>query len=86
MINLGMSHRTNGNRAAGDDAIVNAALQCLVDSCHFQHRTQLLRLENRDGCLIIEGRLPSFYLKQVLQTLLRDVDGVVQIDNRVDVV
>ncbi len=85
MINFAMSHRTNGNRAAGDDAIVNAALQLLTESCHFQHRTQLLQLENRNGCLIIEGRLPSFYLKQVLQTILRDVDGVVQIDNRVDV-
>jgi hypothetical protein len=30
--------------------------------------------------------LPSFYLKQVLQTLLRDLDGVTRIANRVDVV
>ena len=29
---------------------------------------------------------PSFYLKQVLQTLLRNLDGVKQIDNQVDVV
>ena len=80
-----MSRRNNGNRVTGDDAVVNAALQRLDDSSHFRHRTQLVRLENRDGCLIIEGRLPSYYLKQVLQTLLCDVDGVVRIDNRVDV-
>jgi len=38
------------------------------------------------GILTLDGRLPSFYLKQVLQTLLRDLDGVTRIDNRVDVV
>ena len=38
------------------------------------------------GTLTLTGRLPSFYLKQVLQTLLRDLDGVTRIDNRVDVV
>ena len=38
------------------------------------------------GILTLEGRLSSFYLKQVLQTLLRDLDGVTRIDNRVDVV
>ena len=39
--------------------------------------------ENR---LVLRGRVPSFYLKQVLQTLLRDLTCVAQIDNRVDVV
>ena len=33
--------------------------------------------------LVLEGRLPSYYLKQVLQTILRDVDGVQGIENRV---
>ena len=80
-----MSHWRNGSRAVGNDAIVSAALQRLEESNHFRHRTQLVRLRNSDGSLIIDGRLPSFYLKQILQTLLRDVDGVVRIDNRVEV-
>jgi hypothetical protein len=42
-------------------------------------------MEERDGVLIIRGRVPSFYLKQVLQTALREVDGVRQVDNRVQV-
>ena len=38
------------------------------------------------GVLILQGRLPSFYLKQVMQTLLRDLEGVERIDNQVEVV
>ena len=34
----------------------------------------------------LKGRLPSFYLKQVLQTLLRDIEGIKLIDNQVDVI
>ena len=39
-----------------------------------------------DGILAMRGRLPSFYMKQVLQTLLQDLDGVERIDNQTDVV
>ena len=39
-----------------------------------------------DGVLTLDGRVPTFRLKQVLQTMLFDVDGVDRIDNRVDVV
>jgi len=40
----------------------------------------------QDGMLTLEGRVGSFYLKQILQTKLRDIPGVTRIDNRVDVV
>jgi hypothetical protein len=39
-----------------------------------------------DGVLTVLGRVPTFYLKQVLQTMLFDVDGIEHIENRVDVV
>ena len=55
--------------------------------------TRVSRLSNRyvslhhaDGVLTIRGRLPSFYMKQILQTLLRDLDGVKRINNQTDVV
>jgi hypothetical protein len=38
------------------------------------------------GILTLEGRVPTFHLKQVLQTMLFGVEGVDRIDNRVDVV
>ena len=39
-----------------------------------------------DGVLTLKGRVGSFYLKQMLQTRLRDLPGVARIDNQVDVV
>jgi len=53
---------------------------------HFCGRTNTIRIECRHDTLIVTGRLPSFYLKQVLQEVLRQVDGVGKIANRVDVI
>lgn len=36
--------------------------------------------------LVVEGVVPSFYLKQLVQQVLRDVRGVRRVDNRVAVV
>ncbi|NQU20393.1 MAG: hypothetical protein HQ567_03855 [Candidatus Nealsonbacteria bacterium] len=36
--------------------------------------------------MTLQGRLPTFYLTQVLRTMVRYVDRVVEIDNQVDVV
>ncbi len=36
--------------------------------------------------LIIRGAVPSFYLKQVLQSALKELEGVNRVDNQVDVV
>jgi hypothetical protein len=38
------------------------------------------------GVLRLEGTVGSSYLKQVLQTFFKDLEGVEQIDNQVDVV
>jgi len=40
----------------------------------------------QDGRLTLRGSVPSFYLKQMLQELLRGIDHVKQICNEVDVV
>jgi osmotically-inducible protein OsmY len=42
--------------------------------------------EFRAGVLTLRGRLPSYYLKQVAQMLVATVEGVEQIDNRIEVV
>jgi hypothetical protein len=39
-----------------------------------------------NGVLLLRGRVPTFYLKQMLQSWLKDLDGVSRIDNQVDVV
>jgi hypothetical protein len=52
----------------------------------FRGRRCGICLECHDHTMIITGRVPSYYLKQVLQEALRQVDGVDKIDNRVDVI
>ncbi|MEX2308555.1 MAG: BON domain-containing protein [Pirellulales bacterium] len=53
---------------------------------HFRGRACNFKYEYREDLLIVRGCVPSFYLKQILQTVLKDVDGVTHIDNQVDVI
>ena len=38
-----------------------------------------------EGVLTLRGHVSTFHLKQVAQTLIRDVDGVGEINNRLEV-
>ena len=42
--------------------------------------------EHHEGVLILRGCVPTYYLKQIAQTLVREVKGVDQIVNRLEVV
>jgi hypothetical protein len=46
----------------------------------------LFGYEYQEDVLIERGCVPTFYLKQVLHTVLRELEGVKCIDNRVDVI
>jgi osmotically-inducible protein OsmY len=65
--------------------VVSQAQNRLADSSHFRGHQHAVKIEYEDGVLSIRGCVPSFYLKQVLQTLLVNMEGVDAIDNRVDV-
>jgi osmotically-inducible protein OsmY len=39
----------------------------------------------RDGILTLRGRVPTYYLKQLAQAAVANVEGVVQIDNQIEV-
>jgi hypothetical protein len=60
--------------------------QRLTQNCPYRSYFQMISFEYADETLKLHGKLPTFYLKQILQTMLFDIDGVSQIDNRVDVV
>lgn len=49
------------------------------------HAIRHLTCTFHDGLLTIEGGLPSFHLKQVAQTLVQGLEGVVQIENKIEV-
>lgn len=42
--------------------------------------------EYHDGMLTLCGSLPSYYLKQMAQVVVGEVEGVRQVDNRIEVV
>jgi len=66
--------------------VVNCAVCRLEEHPYFRGRSSAFQLEFSQGKIILSGRVPSFYLKQLLQEALRDIDGVEMIDNRVDVI
>ena len=72
--------------ALADDVVVDRAYQMLAESCQFHCRSHSFRVVHSKGVITVDGVVPSFYLKQLLQELLKRVDGVQHIDNQVDVV
>jgi hypothetical protein len=52
----------------------------------FRGRSSLFTIELVGETIVMTGRFPSFYLKQLLQEVIRVMPGVVSIDNQVHVV
>ena len=53
---------------------------------HFRGRTSLFTIERVGQTIAIKGRVPSYYLKQLLQEAIKTLPGVVNIDNQVRVI
>ncbi len=56
-----------------------------LSKCFYQFQFKRITWEFNDGVLTLNGVVPTFYMKQVLQTVLRDIDDVRQINNQVRV-
>lgn len=84
MVRLGkeLDDRDSSDR----NLVVETARQRLEHCDAFRGRSGLIKIEQENGTLVLHGRVPSYYLKQILQTTLRDIEGVDQIDNQVQVV
>ena len=67
----------------GDAVVESKARQLLGESNYLALRR--LNCEFHNGHLVLRGRVPTFYLKQVAQTLMRQLPQVRQIENRLDV-
>jgi hypothetical protein len=66
--------------------VEDQARQRLLSSCPYAFCFRDIRFEFTDGVLTLRGQVPTFYLKQMLQTFLRGLGGVQQINNQVDVI
>lgn len=69
------------------DGRINVALAyaALESHPHFRGRARNFELSCDGNVLVVRGAVPSYYLKQVLQTALKDVEGLRRIDNQVSV-
>ena len=67
-----------------DDSVLDEVRRRLADSSHLLLRSVNCRL--RDGRLQLTGRVPSFYLKQLAQAVVQNVEGVRLIENELRVV
>ncbi|MEN6459283.1 MAG: BON domain-containing protein [Thermoguttaceae bacterium] len=63
--------------------ITDIAQAALRQSAYFELRQ--VTCDFRAGVLTLRGRLPSYHLKQLAQTAVAEVPGVVEVDNRVEV-
>jgi BON domain len=53
---------------------------------HFRGRVSDVFIEHRGRTLLLTGKLPTFYLKQLVQEAVRHVPGVQHVRNLIDVV
>jgi hypothetical protein len=65
---------------------VESARELLARHDHFRGRANTFDMCECNGVLLVRGQVPTFYLKQLLQSALENVVGVWKVENRVDVV
>jgi len=66
--------------------IESRVVELLESHGHFRGKTQFIQCRVNEGCLRLDGCLPSYYLKQLAQEALRNFPGIEKIDNRIFVV
>ena len=65
---------------------VEREARALIEAqCYFVGRCGQIAFHLEEDVLTIRGSVPTFYLKQLLQCTLKNLDGVRQIDNQVTV-
>lgn len=64
--------------------MIQAAAQSRVRKSGYPE-LHFISCEFHEGILTLRGHVSSFYLKQIAQTLIRGLDGVGEINNRLEV-
>ena len=66
--------------------LIDHARQLLEGHPHFRGRADAVAIRQRGKTLYLSGRLPTFYLKQLAQEIVRHLPGIHGIRNEIDVV
>ncbi len=64
---------------------VDQAVRDRIRACPYGFYFNRVCWHLEDGVLYLSGSVPTYYLKQTLQTQLRDLDHVTRIENAVEV-
>jgi osmotically-inducible protein OsmY len=67
----------------GSQAVAARANRCLQESAYMAIRSVSCKYDQ--DVLFLRGRLTSYYEKQVAQEAVRDLEGVVQVVNQIEV-
>jgi len=73
----------SSDEESANNALAISIREQLEHHPHFRGRTCLIQIEAVECTIVLSGRLPTYYLKQLLQEAIRLMPGVVGIDNRV---
>lgn len=65
--------------------MIHEAICQRLNACPHRYYFNRVNWTYAGGILRLEGQVPTFHLKQVLQTLLRDIENVERIENEVQV-
>jgi hypothetical protein len=66
--------------------LIESARQHLERHPHFRGRVDALSIDQSGKTLYLSGRLPSFYLKQLVQEIVRRLPGVHRVRNDIAVI
>jgi hypothetical protein len=66
--------------------IEQRAQELLARHSHLRARASTFEFQYYETVLVVRGCVPSFYLKQLLQTVLKELEGIGTLDNQVAVV
>lgn len=66
--------------------VLRSARAALESHVHFRGRAELFTLTAYEDILIVRGAVPTYYIKQMLQAVLGQVEGVARVDNQVVVI
>lgn len=67
------------------NSVVSLIRRRLDEHPHFRGRAHLIQITSNGDSLVVSGRVPTYYLKQLLQEVVKLVADAGSIDNRVDV-
>jgi osmotically-inducible protein OsmY len=76
--------RGNDKKSSKENLAVPAEAQSRLRTSNYGE-LHLVSCEFHEGLLTLRGHVSSFHLKQLAQTLVRDLDGVGEINNRLEV-